>query len=201
VAACLAVLAPGAGASGSAAYADAAGDVSPPAPDVTTAQVANDDGGTVVFRISFSNRPELEASDFVALLIDADRNSRTGCARGTFGAEYALDVLARRYVFGRCSGGHWSFTKRPRSFGGKFSASTLTLKVNRRALGRASVLNIRVGAAASGDGDTAYDFAPDIGLGAWSYRIVAPSEAITESPKRYARRLPRRFGFAPASVR
>jgi hypothetical protein len=192
LAACLAALAPGAGASGSAVYADAAGDASPAAPDVTDVQVSNDDAGNVVFRISVPNRAELEDSDFVALLLDADRSSRTGCARGTFGAEYALDVLARKYVFGRCSAGQWNFTKKPPSFAGSFADSTLTLKVNRRDIGRAGGFDVRIGAAASDAAGVAYEFAPDIGVGAWSYKIVAPPEAIKKPPKRHAHRVKKR---------
>jgi hypothetical protein len=175
------MLAPLAGASNSSPYADGAGDASAAAPDLTSVQVSNDDAGTVVFRISIPNRTALEDSDLIAVLVDADGKTGTGCSRGTFGAEYALDVLARRYVFGSCVGGRWDFTRRPASFGGSFAESTLTLRVNRRDLGGSNQFAFRIGAAATSVADAAYDFAPDVGAGAWSYHVVAPQPTVKKS--------------------
>jgi hypothetical protein len=133
--------------------------------------------------------------DFVALLVDADGNRQTGCARGTFGAEYALDVLSRKYVFGRCDDGKWSFTRRAASFGGSFSGSTLTLRANRRDLGGTNAFAFRIGAAAAGHEDATYDFAPNIGSSAWTYKVVAPPQAVKKPPKRRRpRRAPVRIG-------
>ena len=83
-------------------------------------------------------------------------------------------MLAGRYVFGRCVGGRWEFTKRPASFGGGFSASTLTYKVNRRDLGGVKRFAFRIGAAATTEVDPAYDFAPDVGAVPWRYQVIAP---------------------------
>ena len=80
--ACLLLLAPLAGASNEALYADGAADAPAAAPDLTSAQVSNDDAGNVVFRIAIPNRSALGRTDLVALLIDADRRKGTGCARG-----------------------------------------------------------------------------------------------------------------------
>jgi hypothetical protein len=182
--ACLLLLAPLAGASNSSPYADAAADAPPAAPDLTAVKVSNDDAGEVVFRISIANRTELADTDLVALLVDADGRAGTGCARGVFGAEYALDVLAGRYVFGRCVRGRWDFGKRPASFGGSFADSTLTLTANRRDLGGASRFTFRVGAAAATGADPAYDFAPDVGTAAWSYQVIAPPGAVFKPPTR-----------------
>jgi hypothetical protein len=186
---------PLAGASNNSAFADGAGDAPASAPDVTSVQVSNDDAGTVAFRISIPNRSQLEDADFIALLLDTDGNRRTGCARGTFGAEYALDVLARKFVFGRCDRGQWSFARKPASFTGSFADSTLTLRANRRDLGRASGFAFRIGAATAADGDSTYDFAPNIGTNAWVYKVVAPPEAVKKPPKR---KRPRR---APVRLR
>jgi hypothetical protein len=182
--ACLLLLAPLAGASNSSPYADAAADAPAAAPDLTAVQVSNDDAGNVVFRISIANRLVLADTDLVALLIDADGRTGTGCARGVFGAEYALDVLAGRYAFGRCVRGRWDFGKRPASFGGSFADSTLALKANRRDLGGASRFAFRIGAAAATGADPAYDFAPDVGTAAWSYQVIAPPQAVFKPPKR-----------------
>jgi len=193
--ACLLLLAPLAGASNSSAYVDGAGDASPAAPDLTAVQVSNDDAGNVLFRISIPNRAALAYTDLVSLLVDADTRTGTGCGRGTFGAEYALDVLAGRYVFGRCLRGNWDFTKRPASFNGAFAGSTLTLRANRRDLGGASRFDFRIGAAAATGADPAYDFAPDIGRPAWSYEVIAPPQAVMKPPARLRRacsRHPRR---------
>jgi hypothetical protein len=192
VAAFLLLLAPLGLASNSSLYSDADGDAAVAAPDLTDVQVSNDDAGTVVFRISIANRAALEDSDLVAVLVDADGNTRTGCARGTFGAEYALDVLARRFVFGRCTAGRWSFTRRPASFAGSFASSGLTLRVNRKALGGTNGFTFRIGSAATSAADAAYDFAPDVGVGAWSYKIIAPRAAAVSSPKRKAKACKRR---------
>jgi len=186
-AACVLLLAPLAGASNSSPYADRAGDASVAAPDLTSVQVSNDDAGTVVFRISIPNRSALADSDLIAVLVDADGKAGTGCSRGTFGAEYALDVLARRYVFGRCVGGRWNFTRRPASFGGSFADSTLTLRANRRDLGGSNQFAFRIGAAATSVTGAAYDFAPDVGTGAWSYHVVAPQPTVKKSQARTAK--------------
>jgi len=194
VAACLLLAAPLAGASNNTAFEDPAADAPPSAPDVTSVQVSNDDTGTIVFRISIPNRNALEDPDFFAVLLNTDGNARTGCARGTFGAEYALDVLSRRFVFGRCTAGQWSFAKRPASFAGSFAGSTLTLKANRRDLGGTSGFAFRIGAATAGQQDATYDFAPNIGAGAWTYRVVAPPQAVKKPPKRKrTRRVPLRL--------
>ena len=193
--ACLLLLAPLAGASSSSPYADGAADAPPAAPDLTAVQVSNDDAGSIVFRISIPNRVVLGGTDLVSLLVDADGKTGTGCARGPFGAEYALDVLGGRYVFGRCLGGRWSFTNPPSSFSGSFADSTLTLKANRRDLRGTSRLDFRIGAAATTEADPAYDFAPDIGTSAWSYQVIAPPQAVMKPPARHrkaCRQRPRR---------
>jgi hypothetical protein len=182
--ACLLLFAPPAGASNSSLYADDAADAPAAAPDLTAVSVSNDDAGNVVFRISIPNRPALAYTDLISLFVDVDGKTGTGCARGAFGAEYALDVLAGRYVFGRCLRGRWDFGYRPTSFGGSFAASTLTLRTNRRDLGGASRFDFRVGAAAATGVDPAYDFAPDIGSSPWSYRVIAPPQAALKPPAR-----------------
>jgi hypothetical protein len=183
--ACLLLLAPLAGATNSSLYDDATADARGMAPDLAGVQVANDDAGNVVFRIAISNRSALDHTDLVALMVDADGKTGTGCARGVFGAEFALDVLANRYVFGRCTRGQWDFSKRPASFSGAFAGSTLTLKANRRDLGGTSQFDFRIGAAATTEADPAYDFAPDIGTSAWSYQVIAPPpHAVMKPPTR-----------------
>jgi hypothetical protein len=182
--ACLLLLAPLAGASNDAVYVDGTADASAAAPDLTSAQVSNDDAGNVVFRIAIPNRSALGRTDLVALLIDADRRKGTGCARGVFGAEFALDVLGSRYTFGRCVHGEWDFANPPASFGGSYSESTLTLKANRRDLGGTSRFDFRIGAAAITGSDPAYDFAPDVGTTGWNYKVVAPPQAVMKPPTR-----------------
>ena len=190
-AACLLLLAPLAGASNSVSYSDTTGDGAAEAPDLGDVHVSNDDAGQVAFRISMPNRASLEPTDMVAVFVDADGKAGTGCARGVFGAEYALDVLAGRYVFGRCVGGRWSFGQRPATFSGSFADSTLTLAVNRRALGGTSRFSFRIGAATTTESRPAYDFAPDVGTAAWSYQVVAPPQAAFRPPT-ICRQHPRR---------
>lgn len=181
-AACLLLLVPLASASNGTAYVDATGDGAAGAPDVGDVHVSNDDAGGVVFRISIPNRASLAPTDMVAVFVDADGKAGTGCARGVFGAEYALDVLAGRYVFGRCVGGGWSFGQHPATFSGSFAGSTLTLAVNRRALGGMSRFAFRIGAATTTESRPAYDFAPDVGTAAWSYQVLAPPQAAFKPP-------------------
>jgi hypothetical protein len=190
-AACLLPLAPLASASNSTAYVDATGDGAADAPDVGDVHVSNDDAGGVVFRISIPNRASLAPTDMVAVFVDADGKAGTGCARGVFGAEYALDVLAGRYVFGRCVGGGWSFGQHPATFSGSFAGSTLMFAVNRRALGGTSRFAFRIGAATTTESRPAYDFAPDVGTAAWSYQVLAPPQAAFKPPK-LCRQHPRR---------
>jgi hypothetical protein len=194
--ACVLAVAPWAGASNSVEYADATADASPAAPDVAGVEITNDDAGTITFRIAIPNRFALSATDLVAVFLDADGRTGTGCARGVFGAEYALDVLAGRYVFGRCANGRWDFTRRPASFRGGFVGSTLTFKVNRRDLGGAHCFALRIGAAATTEADPAYDFAPDVGVSPWRYQVIAPPQAamkpktkrLVKSCRRHLRR-------------
>jgi len=182
-AACLLLLAPLAGASNRVTYSDATADAAADAPDLADVHVSNDDAGQVVFRISITNRASLAPTDMVAVFLDADGKSGTGCARGVFGAEYALDVLAGRYVFGRCVAGSWSFVRRPPTFSGSFADSTLMLAVNRRALGGTSRFAFRIGAATTTESRPAYDFAPDVGTAGWSYQVLAPLQAAFRPPK------------------
>jgi hypothetical protein len=180
--ACLLLLAPLAGASNSTPYADGVADAPAAAPDLAEIQVSNDDAGNVVFRISIPNRATLVYTDLVSLFVDADGKTGTGCARGAFGAEYALDVLSDRYVFGRCFRGSWDFSRRPASFRGSFEGSTLTLRANRRDLGGAARFDFRIGAASATGTDPAYDFAPDIGTSPWRYEVIAPPQAAMKPP-------------------
>jgi hypothetical protein len=184
--ACLLLLAPLAGASNNSVYADAAADGLPAAPDLTDVRVSNDDAGNVSFKISIPNRAALADTDLVSLLVDVDGKTGTGCARGVFGAEYALDVLANRYVFGHCVRGSWDFTRRPSSFAGSFASSTLALRVNRRDLGGTSRFDFRIGAAAATGADPAYDFGPDVGTPGWNYQVIAPPHTVFKPPKRKA---------------
>jgi hypothetical protein len=193
--ACLLLLTPLAGASNSADYVDATADASTAAPDVTGVQVSNDDAGTITFRISIPNRATLSPTDLVAVFVDADGKTGTGCARGVFGAEYALDVLAGRYVFGHCVGERWNFTRRPPSFSGGFSGSALTFRINRRDLGSVNHFAFRIGAAATTEANPAHDFAPDVGAGAWRYQVIAPPQAAMKPKMKRpvsCRRHPRR---------
>ena len=186
--ACLLALTTTAGASNNSAFADPAGDASSAAPDITSVQVSNDDAAIVTFHVSIPNRATLSDPDLVAVLVDADSKAGTGCARGAFGAEYALDVLAQRYVFGRCIKGHWDFTRPPSSFRGSYGGSTLTLQVSRRDLGGGNNFKFRVGSAGTSDDGAAYDFAPNVGLTPWSYHVVAPPQAVKKPPKRHLKR-------------
>jgi hypothetical protein len=186
-AACLLLLASVAAASNSSAFSDPAGDSSD-APDITSVQVSNDNAGQITFKISIPNRAALSDPDLVSVLVDSDGTSSTGCARGTFGAEYALDVLAARYVFGRCVHNEWDFTRPPASFAGSFGGSTLTLTVNRRDLGTPTSFKFRVGSAGTSTHEASYDFAPNIGVVPWTYRVIAPPQAVKKPPKRHLRR-------------
>jgi hypothetical protein len=193
VSACLLLCAHVAGASNNAAFSDPAGDTTSAAPDITSVSVSNDDAAVVTFDVTIPNRPALLDPDLVAVLVDADGKSSTGCARGAIGAEYALDVLAQRNVFGRCVHGQWNFTKPPASFRGSYGGSVLTLQVNRRDLGGATNFKFRVGSAGTSDSGASYDFAPNVGLTPWAYHVIAP-QAVKKPPKRHVhgKRKPRR---------
>jgi hypothetical protein len=182
--ACLLLVAPLAGASNGGLYSDPTADAPSAAPDLTAVQISNDDAGEVVFRITIPNRAQLADTDLVSLLVDADGKSGTGCARGVFGAVYALAGVAGRDGFGRWVRGRWQFGKRPASFGGSFVNSTLTLKANRRDLGGTGRFAFRVGAAAATRADPAYDFAPDVGTAGWSYEVIAPPQSVMKPPAR-----------------
>jgi len=63
-------------------FVDATGDATGGGPDLTTVDVANDDAGTIVFRITLSNRTALLEGDSVGVYLDVDKDERTGCIEG-----------------------------------------------------------------------------------------------------------------------
>ena len=112
------------------------------------------------------------------MFLDTDQNPRTGCARGTFGAEYALVAYSlgsgERFLLGRCARGRWRFG-RARALAGSFAAAALTFTLRRGVLPARSGFSFRIGSSGAGAARPAYDFAPDAGEASWRYALAAPA--------------------------
>jgi hypothetical protein len=162
-------------------YSDRSGD-SGLAPDITTTSVGLS-GGLLTFRIRIGDLgPGLVEGHFVSVLIDSDRNDRTGCD----GNEWTLVVLGGTYPvpdvarLARCIGGRWSINV-PQ---GRFSFSDIPGS----GLYGPGYLIFRVGAADIGgssfrfligslyeDGDDDIDVAGPYLFGAGSSGSAAPA--------------------------
>jgi hypothetical protein len=86
----------------------------------------------ISFVVGIPNRRELESNDFVAVWVDTDRNTATGCA--PYGAERAFLVAGfpsgpDPAGFGRCVGGEMSFQPNQGTFQARFDEARRRLVV------------------------------------------------------------------------
>jgi hypothetical protein len=163
-----------------ATYRDAVGedpyDLPPDISDVTVSLI----GGRITFRVGIANLgPGLTDPEFVVVLVNTDRNARTGCSN--YGAEVALGVVGDTTGdefprFGRCLGSDVEFGVPQGSF--RFSIApgfgiedpgSLTFSVNASQLGSTSFA-FAVGSIYEGTYDDYYDDA-----GPFSFRDSASS--------------------------
>lgn len=155
---------------------DAAGGA---APDMTTVAVANDDEGTLTFRVVVPNRSSWAPEDFVGIFMDTDGNPGTGCPSGS---DYTIVFLGRAattenfFVLLHCTNGVYDTGTLQGSFIGSLdlAGTALSFSVNRRDIGSPERITFSLVASGQG-GNEPNDYAPDIGLGDWTYDVLAPS--------------------------
>jgi len=173
-----AVLALTAHAANSIAFSDALGDNQVLAPDISQLELANDDNGLLTFAVDLANRPALQDSDIVLVLLDTDGNLATGCG---FGAEYRLAAVglpgADAFLAQRCDAGQWVAWSPP-SFGGAFDAASPSVRfaLNQADLGGPAQLGVF--ALTIDPSGTAEDFAPETPTGD---PAVAPYDIVIAS--------------------
>jgi hypothetical protein len=94
-----------AGAANLQTYSDPPGDGSP---DITSAQLSNDDNGNFQLRVTLADRPDLMDGENLNVFLETDNNKSTGCEAPDIGADYAFSVGGHtdptpdHFVFFRC---------------------------------------------------------------------------------------------------
>lgn len=116
----------------SASYRDTVGDTAA-APDITAVSISNDDTGAITLTVAIANRPQLGATDDIAVFIDHDRSVDTGAERA--GWDYVLDMDARgTRLFALDEG--WDVTRvGAPSLTGRYENGAAIFQINRGDLG------------------------------------------------------------------
>ncbi len=158
----------GGAASGASTYADATGD-SGAAADMTSIAVANDDAGTITFRVSIANRPSaFNADDLVVVAIDSDRNSGTG---DTDGMEYAALLGSGGSTLLKWDGTTYSqFSHGPIS--GSYSAGVAQISLGKADIGNVASFDFYAVTLTNSDNPADADGAPENGN--FTYTLTVP---------------------------
>jgi hypothetical protein len=172
------VIAGVAGAANSTAFADRQGDVRF-APDITRLEVANDDAGTITFRVSvLGNRTIGLPGDELGVVLDLDQNPDTGSVY--YGTEVAIEFVQDKLRFFRASGASFVPAAAPASLQGSIVTGAATFSVAAADLGLSPSAGFNVFAMSnseiSGDGDEA----PDIRT--FNYEQVAGTPPLLPGP-------------------
>jgi hypothetical protein len=167
IAASLLLTAGGAGAA--ATFTDPAGDPVGGAADITQLVVSNDAAGTVSFTLT-TNRSVFSSDDFVAIVLDTDKNTGTGPS----GVDYAIVVDAKGATLLRWNGATFDPTTAQTTL--RASNNNMTVTINRSELGATKGFTF---AAFSGldSNNAADDSAPD--SGGWVYDLALAPELDT----------------------
>jgi hypothetical protein len=174
-------------------FEDSRGEL-PNSPDITTVVVANNDAGTITWRINGVGR--LAQGMLVGIDIDSDNNPATGSQDPfTPGAEYAIQLFGGSADLFRWDGTNFSrrASDPPQT---TLTFQDLTIRINASELGNTKRFNfgttVITGIVVDANGEpdftnAAFDAAPDIGHGFWNYTVrIAP-----------LRLLARRFTLTP----
>ena len=154
----LAVLVPGALAGQS--VSDPTGDAGT-APDISAVSVLDDPGGDITISVT-TNQPALAPDAVMLAFFDTDSNATTGDPVRGLGAEYFI-IASADGAFLAEVGAHVTIIHLSSSARSRYSAGTMTIRVNRSDLGDADRFAFLVEADESDtNGNTiAADFAPD----------------------------------------
>jgi hypothetical protein len=184
--------------SNSTNFPDSTGE-NPPAPDITSVDVSNDDAGLITFQVNISNRPAFTDDMLLLLFMDTDQNASTGDPDpSTPGADYAIQMVpgAADLFQWQASANNYLRAPSQASLTFSYTASGATIRISAADLGKTKVVKFSVlvisGITVSATGDPDFtnahaDAAPDPGHGFNTYqvltKIVLSATAFTTAPK------------------
>jgi len=199
-------------AANSQTYSDPPGDGSP---DITDAQLSNDDNGNFELRVTLADRLDLLDGENLNVFVDTDNSASTGCGAPDIGADYTFadggrtDPTADHFLLARCLRANRArvcpgsetycqdiYTPQ-RTFGGTYDGATRTAIFHFRCaeIGRPAAISIIVTTATSSVPLADY-------AGWWSYRVSPVCPPDRSKPViRALRSSGRRGGTAKLSYR
>jgi len=130
-------------------FNDPADDQDGLAPDITSVAVSSGSSGTIVFEVKIRNYNTIKPRISFVVLVDADKNSRTGVP---LGADYILGAGYQepdKYAetVGRWNGANFDYS-RPSSYSASFVPSgpggAMRLEINRKDLGETTGFNFTI---------------------------------------------------------
>ena len=166
------------GAAADQSYADAIGDATGGAPDITAIRVTNDAAGWITFTVSVSGLPQ--ADTLVMLPINADLNMSTGSSGDDFAVGLEGGSLGTTGVLWVGSTPTaWTPSQGIRS---SFANGVWTVQLNKADLFNASVFAFWVGAAKFSNGQVVgTDYAPE-GTAVFTYNVTQPPPPAPPAP-------------------
>lgn len=139
------------------------------APEIAAVRASVANSCSLRLGLSVSNRPGgLGVGDFLAWYIDSDDDRSTGQSSGFTGADYVVSVLSTGFAnLSRYSSGKLVNVKQV-----SYDAFGVTIPLSDLSAGADSTLGIYASASyKSESGESYYDFAPEAGTPAFSFRI------------------------------
>ncbi len=174
-------------------YQDSTGE-DPAAPDITSVNITNDDGGTITFQVNIANRPAFTPDMLLDIFLDSDKNAATGSSQ-LFGSDYVVELQPGSVGLFQWNGSDFVGASSQSSLNFSYAATGATIRVNALDLNRTKGFNFVVDVAsgitvdASGNADftnAKNDLAPDPGHGTFAYQVLTTvtlkAGAFTTSP-------------------
>ena len=185
-------------------FTDRAGDNSPCCTrDITSVSVANNDGGTITFKIT--SRGETEDDDDLVILIDADRDRTTGDEHG---AEYRIFADIETSLVEEASLSRWSAARAQfeelarRDVQASAAANIFRFVLDRHVLGDTDGFRFAVQLwEVTTLGGMSTDWAPDQGMWAFPIKIATRRLTPTLSTLGGRRSLVARLGLRVSGTR
>lgn len=162
-------------------FTDPAGD-SGGAPDITAVNVSNDGDGMITFAVTI-NQANLAPDAVVTLMIDGDRNARTGSIAGF---EYSFTYSGRDHFlfFAKWNGTRFAFVSSP-TVRASDAAGVVTIVMSKNDIGGVDTFDFNLTGLQLGTPDEqgripvlAHDEAPD-DFRVWTYALTALSLTTT----------------------
>jgi hypothetical protein len=140
------------------------------APDISTVTVSNDQVGTIEIRVDTPNFPNPTWGMFFSFLLDTDQNPGTG---DDLGADYLISISeTMNSILLHGWNGSWDYTVPQSTLQGVAWSYGPTVSINRSDLANTVGMNFWLRSSWNDSHSVDYDFAPDIGLPPWSYKLV-----------------------------